>query len=240
MMTCDEAREAVSADADGELGAGGRATVTAHLETCVGCRAFARDVARLQRLTRLRPAPVLADRTGAILTAASCTVAPAAQRRRAGVLAAVAAALIPVGALVAATVWGDDEQPPQLSGVTGMVGAAPRSGMTAAYLTVVNDGGADALIGASSADAVQVVLHDTEIHDGATVMARRAAQVIPSRSTTILPPSGSHLMLSDLNRELEPGDRVTVELYFERGRSESVTLPVVDASNIPGSRDGDG
>jgi predicted anti-sigma-YlaC factor YlaD len=90
-MGCDECREAISAQLDGEETADDERAVAAHLRTCPDCRHFADRAARVTRLTRTGVAEPGPDLVGAVLAAA-----PPPRRRRAET--AVRLALNVVGA----------------------------------------------------------------------------------------------------------------------------------------------
>lgn len=75
-MDCDECREALSADLDGE---GDPASVTGasrHLEGCGACRDWEAAAARLHRWVRVRSVESLRDRTDEILAAVPLAVRP--------------------------------------------------------------------------------------------------------------------------------------------------------------------
>lgn len=65
-MNCDDARETVSAAADGEASAGERAALEAHLGGCAACRAFLRRVELVDRSARVRPAEPVPDLVGRV------------------------------------------------------------------------------------------------------------------------------------------------------------------------------
>jgi predicted anti-sigma-YlaC factor YlaD len=85
---CQRAREAVSAQLDGELSELGSARLSAHLRGCDACTAFALELAAVS--TRLRTAPL--ERPGIPVEL------PARRSRPALQLAAVAAAVVAVAA----------------------------------------------------------------------------------------------------------------------------------------------
>jgi predicted anti-sigma-YlaC factor YlaD len=84
---CDRAREAVSAQLDGELSELGSARLAAHLRGCRACTAFALEAASIT--TRLRAAPLERPRVG---------VALPPRRRRPGLQIVAAAAAVLVAA----------------------------------------------------------------------------------------------------------------------------------------------
>lgn len=55
-IDCETIREALSAHADGEANSDDIALAAAHLADCFGCRTFAGDMERLDRMVRIRPA----------------------------------------------------------------------------------------------------------------------------------------------------------------------------------------
>ena len=55
-IECETIRETLSARADGEATSDDIALAAAHLADCLGCRTFAGDMERLDRMVRIRPA----------------------------------------------------------------------------------------------------------------------------------------------------------------------------------------
>jgi predicted anti-sigma-YlaC factor YlaD len=82
-MACEQWREILSAQLDGEATADEQRTVATHLETCAGCRAWLDSAATVTRRARTQVVTSLPDLTGAILAAAP----PPRPRRRALVAA---------------------------------------------------------------------------------------------------------------------------------------------------------
>lgn len=103
----------------------------------------------------------------------------------------------------------------------------------AAYLTVMNRGGApDVLLSAASSDAGNVSVHES----------RRVGQIMTMRSVPSLPikaggtirfaPEGLHLMIQGLKRPFKPGDRLVLVLTFARaGRVHTRVAVRPDASS---------
>ena len=69
-MGCDDCREAISADLDGEGRPGAEQAVAEHLDGCADCRRFAERAVRVTRLTRTRPVEPTPDLVAAVLAAA--------------------------------------------------------------------------------------------------------------------------------------------------------------------------
>jgi predicted anti-sigma-YlaC factor YlaD len=114
-VTCEQAREAISAELDGEASAGDLVALAEHLRGCAGCTEFRDRAMALHRRIRVLPAPVVRDVAGDI---AARVRTDAANRRRmwwAWVL--TRASLVAVGVaqvlLAAPTLLlGHDEQAP--------------------------------------------------------------------------------------------------------------------------------
>lgn len=98
-MGCDQYREALSADLDGEPLGGSAVAVRAHLASCAGCRAWYDAASRVSRLARLAPAMPMPDLAPAVLAAVG---PPRPPRRR---LAAARAALAAVAFVQAVLAW---------------------------------------------------------------------------------------------------------------------------------------
>jgi len=96
---------------------------------------------------------------------------------------------------------------------------------TGAFMTLTAPDGAR-LIGASSPVAGVVEVHEM-VMEG-SVMKMRAVPAIdlpPGRSVE-LKPGGYHVMLMDLKRPLQAGERVPLELRFETRDKRLVTQPI--------------
>lgn len=108
--------------------------------------------------------------------------------------------------------------------------ATPPAARTAAlYLTLVNDGAGDALVGAETDAADFAELH-THVHeDGMMAMKQVKAIEVPAGGRAELKPHGDHLMLISLRKDLVPGETVKLTLQFEKAEPVTVEVPVRDA-----------
>jgi copper(I)-binding protein len=96
-------------------------------------------------------------------------------------------------------------RPPVLSGGPGAI-----------FLTLVNHGPADRLIGATVPQAVSVELH-THLHENGVVQMRRIGAIaLPENGRAELKPGGDHLMVIGLPHLPAPGSNVPLSLTFER------------------------
>jgi copper(I)-binding protein len=98
----------------------------------------------------------------------------------------------------------------------------------AGYMTITApSGGADALIGASSPVAAAVEIHETST-DASGMMGMRPVDRVelPSGSPVALEPGGYHLMLMNLNGDLEAGDTVDLVLEFENAGEVTIRAAI--------------
>lgn len=103
----------------------------------------------------------------------------------------------------------------------------PARPVTAAYMTLVNEGDATVtLVGASSKACEVVEIHEMTTVDGVMKMRMIEKIGVPARSNVRLEPGGLHLMLIRLTGTLQAGDSVEIELKLDGGKSVTVTAPV--------------
>ncbi len=109
---------------------------------------------------------------------------------------------------------------------------SPPAEVAALYLRVVDTGsGGDRLVGASATVARRCMLHRTVEHEGMVHMQpAEDGLAVPAGGVLQLAPGGAHVMLMGLSRRLAAGDRVAVELRFERAGRVMLDVPVVDAA----------
>ena len=103
---------------------------------------------------------------------------------------------------------------------------SPKMAMAGAvYVVIENQGNqADRLIGATSAAAKTVEIHESYMDDNG-VMGMRPLEgglEIPAGNKAELKPGGYHIMLIDLVQPLEAGAKITVTLQFEK--SDDIVL----------------
>lgn len=95
------------------------------------------------------------------------------------------------------------------------------------YVTIVNTGEADRLIGGTFAEAGRVEIHEMS-NTGGVMRMRELERGLPieARATTELKPGGFHMMFMDLKRPLKAGETVAGTLVFEKAGSVPVTFEV--------------
>ncbi len=107
--------------------------------------------------------------------------------------------------------------------------------MTAAYVTIINRGGADRLTGVRSSLG-EASLHETAMQSGIMRMrpiAPESGLVVPSNGRLVLEPGGAHVMIGDLRQTLAAGDRFTITLLFDKAGPEKVEIEVRPAAAAP-------
>lgn len=100
---------------------------------------------------------------------------------------------------------------------------------TAAYLTIVNNGGPDRLLSVSTA-AAEASLHSTSMADGVMRMRPVDGIDVPANGTVELKPGGMHVMLMGLKQPLEAGATLPLELRFQKSGNRQVEAAVRPAS----------
>jgi len=104
------------------------------------------------------------------------------------------------------------------------------SDMAAGFLTITNKGDtADRLTSVSSDAAGEVTVHETV--DGA--MRQAESLDIPAHGSLVLESGGNHLMFEQLKRKPKQGQKVSVELRFDRSDPVTVEIPVKSATYVP-------
>ena len=98
---------------------------------------------------------------------------------------------------------------------------------SAAFMTLSNRSAADHALVEVRSDVAQVVeLHTHRMKDGMMQM-RRVAQIdVPANGETRLRPGGLHVMLIGLQRDLQPGEAVSLQFEFEDGSLLEHSAPV--------------
>ncbi len=107
--------------------------------------------------------------------------------------------------------------------------AAPVGRTGVVFLTIVDYGAPDRLIGVSSTLADAAELHETTMDGGVMRMRPVVGMPVEPGKPVTLAPGGGHIMLMHLNRDLKEGDQVPVTLIFEKAGKVNVMAPVVKA-----------
>ena len=101
-------------------------------------------------------------------------------------------------------------------------------GNSAVYFVIDNPGNQeDALLSASSDIAEASELHMTSISsDGIASMHHQMSVPVPAGEKTAFEPGGLHVMLINLERALEDGEKITLVLKFKNAGEIQLEVPV--------------
>ncbi len=104
---------------------------------------------------------------------------------------------------------------------------ADSGAMSAVYFTLGNSGNvADTLTGVESTIAERTEMHVSTQHSGTMHMSPVTSLPVPADDSVMFRPLGAHVMLTNLQRPLAPGDSLTITLRFQSGRSVEVRAGV--------------
>ncbi len=105
--------------------------------------------------------------------------------------------------------------------------AAMNGGTSAVYLTIRNTGReTDRLLHATSDAAHAIEFHQTVDKDGVISMIPIDTIDIPKKGSVELEPGGFHMMLVGLTRDLIPGEKILLNLNFEKAGEIKVDAEV--------------
>lgn len=103
----------------------------------------------------------------------------------------------------------------------------PGQTVSAAFMTLRNDGAQPIAIVAAASDAAdRAELHNHRLIEGRMYMEKVVRLEVPAHGEQALQPGGYHLMLFGLKRPLQAGQQVGITLIDEEGRTYGASLPV--------------
>ncbi|MFH0243283.1 copper chaperone PCu(A)C [Streptomyces sp. HK10] len=145
---------------------------------------------------------------------------------------ALAAVLLTAGTAACGT-SGDDTSPgPELTVEGAYVPEPVTADRAGGFLVVRNDGDtADRLVSAASDLSDDVQIHETS----GGRMRRVDSLPVPANGTLELSRGGNHLMFMDLEHKPAEGEKVSVELRFEKSDPITVEVPVEAVNHVPGA-----
>lgn len=142
-------------------------------------------------------------------------------------------AIVTMGALVAASCGAAQGSTLSVEVPDGPVveqwSVAEGDRIASSYLVVTSPEPGDRLVAASSPVALRVSIHATA-DSGA--MSGVGSLDLPAGEPVEMLPGRRHLMLEGLDLPLVPGDRVPIELVFERAGPVSGEVPVVSLVDV--------
>lgn len=109
--------------------------------------------------------------------------------------------------------------------------ALPNRLPSAAYFTLSNSGGRDAvLIGAQSKAFGKVMLHASKTVDGMAAMVHADKIEVPAGGSFEFAPGGHHVMLEKPASTLRIGETLPITLWFEQGRAITTDCSIRSAA----------
>ncbi|MFF8599186.1 copper chaperone PCu(A)C [Streptomyces sp. NPDC015232] len=147
--------------------------------------------------------------------------------RRTTVLSATVA-LAAALALTGCSSGGDGDKP-ELK-VSGAFMPQPVTDMAGGFLTITNSGDtADKLTSVTSGLSDDITIHETKNQK----MQQVASFDIPANGELKLERGGSHIMFMGLKKQPKQGEKVDIELHFEKSGPIKVTVPVEAPNHNP-------
>lgn len=138
-------------------------------------------------------------------------------------------AAVALAAALALTGCSSDSGKPELK-VSGAFMPQPVMDMAGGFLTIQNAGDtADKLTSVTSPLSDDVTMHETKNQKMRAVNAFD----IPANGELKLVRGGNHLMFMELKSRPKQGEKVSVELHFEKADPITVELPVEAANHNP-------
>ncbi|MGC5345120.1 copper chaperone PCu(A)C [Streptomyces sp. DT24] len=114
--------------------------------------------------------------------------------------------------------------------VTGAFMPQPIDDMAAGFLVVRNSGDAsDRLTSVTSSISDDVTIHETKDQR----MRKVTSFDVPARGELDLERGGNHIMFMKLKQRPMRGEKVSVELHFEKAEPITVDLPVKETTHNP-------
>ncbi|MCX4675716.1 copper chaperone PCu(A)C [Streptomyces sp. NBC_01433] len=121
------------------------------------------------------------------------------------------------------------DRKPELK-VVGAFMPQPVSDMAAAFLVVENSGGtADRLTSVTSPLSDDVTIHETKNQ----TMREVTSFEVPAGGELDLERGGNHIMFMKLKQKPKQGEKVSMELHFEKADPIKVDLPVKETTHNP-------
>ena len=120
--------------------------------------------------------------------------------------------------------------------------ATPKGAVTGVvYLTIINRGGEDRMVGASSAVAAGIQVHSASDENGVMKMNQLQALDVPAEASVVLKPGSTHMMLTGIKHQFKEGESFPLTLTFEKAGPIEVSVRVgkvgamVDPSGVTNS-----
>ncbi|MER7516920.1 copper chaperone PCu(A)C [Streptomyces sp. NPDC126499] len=138
-------------------------------------------------------------------------------------------AAVALAAALALTGCSSEDGGPELK-VTGAFMPQPVMDMAGGFLTITNSGDtADKLTSVTSGISDDVQIHETKNQK----MRKVESFDIPANGELKLERGGNHIMFMELKQKPKQGEKVSIELHFEKSDPIKVELPVEAPNHNP-------
>lgn len=140
-----------------------------------------------------------------------------------------------LGAIALTLAWGAQAQSIEVKDAW-VRGTVPAQKGTGAFMEITAKS-AVRLVGAASAVAGTVEIHNMTMTNGVMKMFQVEGIDVPAGKTIKLAPGGYHVMIMGLKQQMKPGDKVPLDLLIETAdkKRETVSLQV-EVRDIAGNR----
>ena len=108
----------------------------------------------------------------------------------------------------------------------------PVSETGAAWVRVVNRGGADRIVSVQSPTAARAGLHTHEMEDGVAKMRHLPSVEVPGQSDVAFEPGARHVMLTGLNAAIVAGETFPMTIRFENAGAIEVLVRVRESGEL--------
>ncbi|GGT67742.1 copper chaperone PCu(A)C [Streptomyces lateritius] len=114
--------------------------------------------------------------------------------------------------------------------ISGAFMPQPATDMAGGFLTITNGSGtADKLLSVTSSLSDDVTIHETKNQK----MREVKSFDIPANGELKLERGGNHIMFMELKKQPKQGEKIDIELHFEKADPIAVELPVEAATHNP-------
>ncbi|MEU6166236.1 copper chaperone PCu(A)C [Streptomyces tanashiensis] len=138
-------------------------------------------------------------------------------------------AAVALAAALALTGCSSESDKPKLE-VSGAFMPQPVMDMAGGFLTIKNDGGtADKLTSVTSPLSDDVTIHETKDQK----MREVTSFDIPANGELKLERGGNHIMFMELKSKPKQGEKVSIELHFEKSDPIKIDVPVEAPNHNP-------
>jgi periplasmic copper chaperone A len=108
--------------------------------------------------------------------------------------------------------------------------ATPGGAKTSAvYLTLIDHGGPDRLIGISTPAAGMAMVHESFVENGVSKMRMLDGVALEPNKPVTFHPGAMHIMLEELKTPLKAGSSFPLTLTFQKAPPQTVTVTVLKA-----------